>query len=391
LMELGVDFDKNNAGDIHLTLEGGHSRHRIFHHKDCTGKEIEDKLIYTVRNRKNITIYENTYVSKIEKIDNNFFLRLLTDDCEQKTIGCKRCILATGGIGRVYKYTTNSAIATGDGICMAYNLGAKIKNLSYVQFHPTAFSAGERERFLISEAVRGEGAHLLNSNGERFMKNYDQRCELAPRDVVSQAIIKESIKTGNENFYLDSSYKDSNLLKNRFPMIYSHLLREGYDLTKDRIPIFPCQHYLMGGIDVDTDSMSTIDGLYAAGECSCTGVHGNNRLASNSLLEALVFSKRAAEDINQKIKDIDFTRSDFSFAIVDCQTEIPKGIRTRTREVMQKCDFVLPNKENAKKCFDEIRKIKEELENNNFKVDSNYIEAKSLVTVAYIILKEVSQ
>ena len=198
------------------------------------------------------------------------------------------CILATGGIGRVYKYTTNSAIATGDGVTFAYNLGVNIKNLNYIQFHPTAFNNKEtRECFLISEAVRGEGAYLRNFEGERFMKDYDNRLELAPRDVVSHSIILETKKTGSDKFYLDITHKDGEFLKKRFPMIYKNLLEQGFDLTKDQIPIYPCQHYLMGGIEVNGDSKTVVDGLYACGECSCTGVHGNNRLASNSLLEAL--------------------------------------------------------------------------------------------------------
>lgn len=182
-------------------------------------------------------------------------------------------MLATGGIGRVYEYTTNSAIATGDGITLAYEMGADIKNLSLVQFHPTAFNNRHtRECFLISEAVRGEGAYLLNKDGERFMHNYDDRLELAPRDVVSHAIIHESRKLGSTEFYLDISRKDPEFLKNRFPMIYKNLLKQGYDLTKDRIPVFPCQHYLMGGINVDSFARTGIENLYAAGECSHTGV-----------------------------------------------------------------------------------------------------------------------
>lgn len=187
------------------------------------------------------------------------------------------------------------AIATGDGITLAYRLGAEIRHLSWIQFHPTAFAAEpDRERFLISEAVRGEGAVLLNCDGERFAHHYDSRGELAPRDVVSRSIMLESIKKGNEHFYLDITHKDPDFVRNRFPMIYERCLEEGVDITVDRIPVFPCQHYLMGGIQVDLRSATTVDRLYAAGECSHTGVHGANRLASNSLLEALVFSRRAA-------------------------------------------------------------------------------------------------
>ena len=226
-----------------------------------------------------------------------FRLDLLCGE-EPGSVFCSYCILATGGIGRVYRYTTNSSIATGDGIRLAYELGAQIKNLSYVQFHPTAFhSEKEREQFLISEAVRGEGAYLLNCERRRFMAHYDDRLELAPRDVVSRAIILESRRTGSNQFFLDITYKNRDFLYNRFPAISKRCLEEGVDIAQDLIPVFPCQHYLMGGIAVDLTGRTAVPRLYAAGECSNTGVHGANRLASNSLLEALVFGRHAAEDI----------------------------------------------------------------------------------------------
>ena len=208
------------------------------------------------------------------------------------------CVIATGGIGRVYKYTTNPAVATGDGIRLAYDMGATIKELSYVQFHPTAFNGNDREQFLISESVRGEGAYLLNCNKERFMDRYDKRLELAPRDVVSRSIILESRRTGSDNFYLDIRYKGHDYLVNRFPGIYEGCLKHGVDMTKDLIPVYPCQHYLMGGIDVDLDARTSISRMYAVGECSHTGVHGKNRLASNSLLEALVIRKARGRRYN---------------------------------------------------------------------------------------------
>ena len=288
LNELGVEFDLGKDGELAKTLEGGHSRHRIVHHKDSTGKEIVDTLIECVKKKPNVTICENTLVYAIEKVENGFCTCYLQDG-KNYQVGSNYCIICTGGIGRIYQYTTNSAISTGDGIALAYMLGAKISHLSRVQFHPTAFAAENiRERFLISEAVRGEGAILLNCNGERFAFDYDERGELAPRDVVSKAIMLESIKTGSDKFYLDITHKEPEFIKQRFPMIFEKCLEEGIDITKDRIPIFPCQHYLMGGINVDLDARTSVEGLYAAGECSHTGVHGANRLASNSLLEALV-------------------------------------------------------------------------------------------------------
>ena len=278
IIDLGVEFDRNPDGTLHRTLEGGHSRHRIFHHKDATGFEIVSKLLQTVRTLPNVDILENTLLCGVKKTGTGFSVDTLRQG-EYTPFHCHFLLLATGGIGRVYEFTTNSAIATGDGITFAYELGAQIKNLSLVQFHPTAFNNRHtRECFLISEAVRGEGAYLLNAAGERFMQRYDDRLELAPRDVVSHAIILESRRQGSQEFYLDISHKDPDFLRHRFPMIYENLLKQGYDLTRDRIPIFPCQHYLMGGIDVNADSRTGLDRLYAAGECSHTGVHGSNRL-----------------------------------------------------------------------------------------------------------------
>lgn len=252
LIELGADFDKKEDGDYHRTLEGGHGMHRIFHHADSTGFEIETTLLETVKKLPNVTIWENTLVCDMAKTPTGFSFLALKDG-EYITANSHFAILATGGIGRVYEYTTNSAIATGDGIAMAYRLGAEIKNLSYIQFHPTAFNDHHtRECFLISEAVRGEGAYLKNCNGERFMQHYDKRLELAPRDVVSHSIIFEANRTGSKNFYLDITHKDPEFIRNRFPMIYKNLKDVGIDMTTDMIPIYPCQHYLMGGIKVDT-------------------------------------------------------------------------------------------------------------------------------------------
>lgn len=389
IIEFGVDFDKLPNGEYHRTLEGGHSMNRIFHHADATGFEILSTLIARVSELENVTVLENCMVSDIKKTNTGFSFDVLENDTHNY-YNSHFCILATGGIGRIYKYTTNSAIATGDGITFAYNMGAQIENLSYIQFHPTAFNNREtRECFLISESVRGEGAYLLNCNKQRFMQRYDQRLELAPRDVVSHAIINETQRTGSDNFYLDITHKDSNFIKNRFPMIYSNLMKQNIDMTKDLIPVYPCQHYLMGGIKVNTDAETTIENLFACGECSCTGVHGNNRLASNSLLEALVFSRHAADVINSRVDNITDNYKNFEFTLNDMGKPIPKGVRTKIRTIMQDAYFVIPNKEKLKENFPEIIKIKEMLENGNWLVDSNYIIAKSLATIAYIILKEV--
>lgn len=391
IIKLGVDFDKNPDGTYHRTLEGGHSHHRIFHHADATGREITETLLENVQKLENVTIMENTIICSTKKTSTGYSAFLKNGDTYQ-TYNCHFMIFATGGIGRVYEFTTNSAIATGDGITFAYEMGAKIKNLSYVQFHPTAFNnRATRECFLISEAVRGEGAYLLNCKKERFMQNYDERLELAPRDVVSHAIILESRKQNSTEFFLDISYKDSEFLKKRFPMIYKNLLKQGFDLTKEPVPIFPCQHYLMGGIDVDNNSETSLRNLFACGECSHTGVHGSNRLASNSLLEALVFSRHAARCIASRLDSVPeyFETAEFD-AHLDGE-HMPKGFRTETRRIMQKSHFVIPDKKEAAEGFKRIKEMRDNLINSGYIVDTDYVLAKSIVTVAYIILGEVMQ
>ncbi|MBQ1991459.1 MAG: L-aspartate oxidase [Clostridia bacterium] len=392
LRRLGVDFDSDENGNMLMTLEAGHSRHRIVHHKDFTGKAVTDRLIEVVKARENIELVENTMVFSIDKAENGFYIGMLKDG-EISTTSCSYCILATGGIGRVYEYTTNSAIATGDGIAFARKLGAEIMHLDRIQFHPTAFAAEKnRERFLISEAVRGEGAILLNCYGERFAHNYDERGELAPRDVVSETIIRESIRTQSSKFYLDITHKGAEFIKERFPMIYENCLAEGIDITKERIPVYPCQHYLMGGIDVDLNGKTTVDRLYAVGECSHTGVHGANRLASNSLLEALVFGRRASLDI---IKDIEAGNQgtvtgdlpEYSMGSV----ELPKGIRTEIRNALQDAYFVIKKPEKFEESFKRFDEILTDLENTDYKLTSDYIEAKSLASVAQEIMLEVTR
>lgn len=389
LITLGVEFDRDTLGALHMTLEGGHSRNRIVHHKDTTGLEVVQKLIVQAKKRQNITIMDEAAVLKLKKTEDGFHAGILHGD-NFINVSSSFVILATGGIGRVYKYTTNSKIATGDGIVFASNLGAKVSAMNLIQFHPTAFAAGEeRERFLISESVRGEGALLLNCNGERFMPGYDKRGELAPRDVVSHFIMEELKKTGSEDFYLDITAEDSEFIKNRFPGIYSKCLEEGIDMTKDRIPVFPCQHYLMGGIDVDTFARTNVTRLYAVGECSHTGVHGNNRLASNSLLEALVFSKRAALDItNRCLEGIKRPSARAIFKLNE-GNELPTGIRSETREIVQSSFFVNPNIEKAKSGLVRINELENELETGDYADSLDYLEATSLVKIAKFILTEV--
>jgi len=385
----GVEFDHKDDGSISLTREGGHSRRRIAHHKDSTGFEIETSLIEQVQQLKNVTVINNSVLCRLERENGVFFADILEEN-EHVYCCANNVILATGGIGRVYDFTTNTAIATGDGIQLAYNLGAEIKNLSYVQFHPTAYADKEnRECFLISEAVRGEGAYLLNCNKERFMHKYEpERKELAPRDVVSKCIMEEQKLTGSDEFWLDISHKSAEFVTSHFPMIYNKVLEKGYDMTKEPIPIYPCQHYLMGGINVDGKGATNIEGLYAAGECSHTGVHGRNRLASNSLLEALVFSRLIAEDINSRLTADERTEIDYPMTAPEGK-ELPKGIKTEVRHIMQKSYFIHPDYPEAERGLKRITELKEQLETGGYAITAAYVETKSLVTVAYIILTEI--
>ncbi|SKA77680.1 L-aspartate oxidase [Caloramator quimbayensis] len=292
LIELGVDFDKSKDNLLY-TREGAHSTNRIVHHKDYTGKEVADSLIEKVLKRKNIKIYKNFYLCDLITQNNRCLGGIFIKESKQLNIFSKFTILATGGIGGLFKNSTNQRILTGDGLSIAVKNNIKLKDIQYIQFHPTAFYESTNERrFLISESVRGEGAHLLNSKGERFVD------ELLPRDEVSSKIYSEMKKTNSSNVYLSLSHLNSSYIKQRFPKIYSECLKRGIDITKDSIPVAPAQHYFMGGIEVDLYSKTSMENLFAAGEVSCSGVHGENRLASNSLLEGLVFSRRAADYIN---------------------------------------------------------------------------------------------
>lgn len=391
LISYGVEFDKNDDGSYNMTLEGGHSMPRILHRKDSTGNAIVTALAEVVKTLKNVTVSENTQVINLKKSDDVFFATLLVKD-EQIVVSADYVIIATGGIGRVYEYTTNSKIATGDGIALAHKMGAKIKNMNLIQFHPTAFAHEDRERLLISESVRGEGAYLLNCNFERFMHNYDERCELAPRDVVSKCIMKEQKRTGSNKFYLNISHMPKEFVIDRFPMLYAKLMEEGFDMTKDNIPVYPCQHYLMGGIDVDLNSQTTIEDLYAAGECSHTGVHGNNRLASNSLLEAVVFGRTAALEINKKAEKNGKKKTALepNDMLVKCgNTPLPHGYRTQIRHLLQQGIYVVPDVEAAKESINKVDEILKILEKDEYILTMDLIEARNTAIVAKIILNDV--
>lgn len=300
LMDLGANFEKDENGVL-FTKEGAHEINRIVYHKDITGKHVEDILLENVKRRKNIKIIEECEMVDIYHRDNRCIGALFNKDGENLSIYAKVVILATGGIGGLFKKSTNERIITGDSIGIAIRNNIEIKDLSYIQIHPTAFFSkkSEEKRFLISESVRGEGGKLLNCNGERFVD------ELLPRDIVSKKIYEEMKKTNSNNVFLDVSFMEKSFLQNRFPNIYNKCLEEGIDISKEPIPVAPAQHYFMGGIKVDLNGKTSMENLYAFGETSCTGVHGANRLASNSLLEALVFSRRGALEINSYIDDLE--------------------------------------------------------------------------------------
>ena len=304
LVRLNVPFDLDESGDLMITREGGHRKNRIVHAGgDATGRESVKALAHIVSRRSNITFSENTCFYDIVKNEDGAVTGLIVkkDDREFALIESRYVVIATGGIGQVYRSTTNPSVATGDGIAAAMRAGAAVKNMEFVQFHPTGLwsPVPEDREFLISEAVRGEGGLLKNREGVRFMEGAHELNELAPRDIVARAIVRELARTGDDHVFIDITSKSEDFLKHRFPTIYEECLRRGINIAKDWIPVCPVQHYLMGGIETDVYGRATVPGLYAVGEAANTGVHGANRLASNSMLECLVFGRRAAEDINR--------------------------------------------------------------------------------------------
>lgn len=296
LIDWGTQFDRE-GGKLVFTKEAAHSRRRILHAQgDSTGREIVRALLARARQAKNISLQAHATTLDIVMRDGRAVGVSFLDDKHQVChLFARAVILATGGAGQLYQHTTNPDVATGDGMGMAYRAGARMCDMEFVQFHPTALNIPEAPRFLLSEAMRGEGAYLINEQGQRFMPDYDSRAELAPRDIVSRAIISEMKRTGSPRVYLDITHREASYVRDRFPKIYLTCLQYNYDITKDRIPVSPAAHYIMGGVRTDDEGLTSIPGLYAAGEVASTGVHGANRLASNSLLEGLVFGARAAE------------------------------------------------------------------------------------------------
>ena len=298
LIAWGAKFDKTDKGNFDLGKEGGHSQNRVIHHKDQTGYEIERAILEQVHQKENITVLNHYFALDLITQNNYCFGAYALHERTKEVIAFQSdfTILATGGIGHLYGHTTNPVIATGDGIAMAFRANATIKDMEFIQFHPTAlYDSSAGSKFLISEAVRGFGAYLRTQKGHRFMMDYDERGELASRDIVSQSIDLELKKSGNDCVYLDCTHLDLDAFMKHFPMIYERCKSVGIDIAKDWIPVVPAQHYLCGGVSVDKNGKTSIENLFACGECSQTGLHGANRLASNSLLEALVYSDKIYE------------------------------------------------------------------------------------------------
>lgn len=406
LIEEGVQFTSLQDGSPSLGREGGHSQRRILHVKDYTGRAIEEALLKCVAENKNIEVFEHHFaIDLITKAKTNSLLPdqqneiigLYVYDTKNsvvKTFKTRVVMLATGGTGCVYLYTTNPTIATGDGIAMAYRAGAEVANLEFIQFHPTALYSQTGERFLISEAVRGEGAILRNAKGEAFMSKYDPRKDLAPRDIVARAIDSEMKRLGSPHVWLDITHKSSDDLKTRFPQIYEHCLKCGIDISKDYMPVVPAAHYMCGGVRTKLDASTTIRGLYACGEVACTGLHGANRLASNSLLEAVVLANNASVAVdkyleNAKDTDVDVPLwKDGDVRNPDERVVLQHNMGELQRTMWDYVGIVRTTKR-LERALNRIENLHREIDEYywNFKIEPTLIELRNEVQVAILIIR----
>jgi len=406
LMEIGVPFNRDETGNLDLGREGGHTRNRIVHALDRTGQEVESSLLHAVKNQNNIQILENHAMVDLLTPHHlpdgsKYPLRcygvyvLDTISGEVRPILAKKTILATGGAGQVYLHTTNPEIATGDGVACAYRAGARVKNMEFYQFHPTALYHEKGNSFLISEAIRGAGGVLRNHEGKPFMEDYHPMKDLAPRDIVARAIDNEMKKSGYPYVYLDTTHIPLERLRSQFPSIYEKCLNLGIDIAIQPIPVVPAAHYMCGGVETDLWGRTNIENLYAAGEVSCTGVHGGNRLASNSLLECLVFADRIAKDIASQ-KKIDFLSE--SQNIPPWNKEGTKNaeewilVSHNLKEIKTiMSDYVGIVRSNLRllRASRRIQLIREEVKDfyNRTTVTIGLLELRSLATVANIIIR----
>ncbi|CAN5453922.1 L-aspartate oxidase [soil metagenome] len=388
LIEWGTEFDRE-GGNLVFTQEAAHSRRRILHaHGDSTGKEIVRALIARARTEKTIVLmpFANTesLIMRDERCVGASFLDPILR--APREVFAKAVILCTGGAGQLYLHTTNPSVATGDGMAMAYFAGAEMADMEFVQFHPTALNLNDAPRFLLSEAMRGEGGILRNKYGERFMSHYDERLELAPRDVVSRSIVAEMRKTGTRTVFLDMTALDEDFLKNRFPKIYQTCQFYGLNIANDLLPVSPASHYFMGGVRTDLYGRTTVEGLYAAGEVSCTGVHGANRLASNSLLEGLVFGARAGEAALENSRfQIPDSKLEEKSGIWNWKSGIATAVRKRVKRVMWERVGILRDAISLKRALKEF----EQIEKSNLSASSrNFVTLAKLVATAALWREE---
>jgi L-aspartate oxidase len=409
LIKWGAKFDRTKSGKFDLAKEGGHSEYRVLHHKDSTGKEIENTLLDQAIRHPNIEILEDHYaidiitqhhlgleVNKRTKDITCFGAYVLNPRTRLvDTILAKVTLVATGGAGHVYTTTTNPNISTGDGIAMVYRAKGIIENMEFIQFHPTAlYNPTERPSFLITEALRGFGAILKNQDGKEFMHKYDSRLELAPRDIVARAIDSEMKIRGDDFVYLDCRHLNKNELIRHFPTIYAKCLSIGFDITRDLIPVVPCAHYLCGGIKTDEFGRSSIKNLYSSGECSSTGLHGANRLASNSLLESLVFSHRASIDAIEKIRDIEIQQRipDWNAEGMVLNEEmvlITQSLK-ELQAIMTSYVGIVRSNLRLKRAFDRLELLYRETEDlyNKSILTPKICELRNLINVGYLIIKQ---
>ena len=412
LISWGVNFDKNDSGDFDLHKEGGHSESRILHFKDSTGAEIQTSLIAAVKKHPNIAVFD--YHFAIEVLTQHHLNQVITQktpniECygayvlNQKTNKIEKFLsritmMATGGIGAVYQTTTNPLVATGDGVAMVARAKGKIKDMEFVQFHPTAFfHPDERPSFLITEALRGYGGVLRTIDGEEFMSKYDKRESLAPRDIVARAIDTEMKTRGDDHVYLDITHKSREETKNQFPAIYKKCLSHGIDITKDYIPVAPAAHYSCGGIEVDLNAQSTVQRLYANGECACTGLHGANRLASNSLIEAVVFADAAAKHALSVFKNYHFEENIPTWN--DEGTTLPEEMVLITQtekevaQIMSSYVGIVRSNLRLQRAMARLNILYRETEDLFQKsvVSRDICELRNLIKVSYMIIKQAMQ
>jgi L-aspartate oxidase len=401
LTETGVNFTTDSSSKkLHLTREGGHSHRRIAHVADTTGRAIQDRLIESVLSHPNIDIFENHIAvdlitsSKIDiKTNNNICLGayiLENETSKVFTIQSNNTILATGGASKVYLYTTNPDVSTGDGLAMGWRAGCRVANMEFVQFHPTCLYHPKDTSFLISEALRGEGGKLTLPNGEEFMKHYDKRGDLAPRDIVARAIDFEMKKRGLDCVYLDISDKTKSFIQERFPMIYKRCINLGIDITKEPIPVVPAAHYSCGGLMINRQGKTDIQQLYAIGEVAHTGLHGANRLASNSLLECLVYSDLVSENILMDNYKHTYTLPKWDESrVTDADEEV---LITHTwnelRRFMWNYVGIVRTNKRLSRALHRIDMLRDEVDEFyiNFKISANLIELRNLLQVSELIV-----